>query len=526
MRYTSLRLAVVAAVLLQTAGVAQAAQVLHRMSEQEPETLDPQKSSSAGPLAIDRDLFMGLLTLDPDEHVVPGVAESWEISPDGRTWTLHLRHDAKWSTGEPLTAEDFVYSFRRLVDPKTAAADPSDLTQLIDFEEIVSGKEKDLTKLGVSAPDPYTLKLQLTAARLALKFLLTDPMLFPLHKASVEKWGNAWTQPEHLVGNGPFVMKSWVPQAQIVLTKNPNFYDAPSIKLDEVDWIVTEDLKAGLLRYRAGELDWMVLTRQNLPWARENLPDQLRTADANGYGFIFFNMKHGPLAQDIRLREALNLAIDRETLVTKVDPRGEKPAYGIIPPVTSDYTQQNMRFKDTPMPERLAKAKTLMKEAGYGPDHPLKLKLSYTTEESTRQLLLAIAAMWKPIGVDVTLDNMEWQVFVGITNERNYEIGYLNLVGTYDDYENGLDNFRSDAGIYNVNGYANPKFDDLFHRGGTSTDPLERRKLMEQAEQVMLDDYPLAPLEYYVLNVVVSPKLEGYVTKIIYDQSRFLSIKP
>ena len=523
MRFTT---AALACLLFAATGTAHAAQVLHRMSEQEPETLDPQKSSSAGPLAIDRDLFTGLLTLDPDEHVVPGVAERWEISPDGKTWTFHLRHDAKWSTGEPVTADDFVYSFRRLVDPQTAAADPSDLTQLENFEAIVSGKEKDLTKLGVTAPDPYTLKLQLTVPRIALKFLLTDPALFPLHKASVEKWGNAWTQPEHLVGNGPFVMKSWVPQAQIVLAKSPTFYDAPSVKLDEVDWIVTEDLKAGLLRYRAGELDWMILTRQNLPWARENLPDQLHTADGNGFGFIFFNMKRGPLADDVRLREALNLAIDRETLVTKVDPRGEKPAYGIIPPIISDYTPQHMGFKDLPMADRLAKAKALMKQAGYGPDHPLKLKLSYTTEESTRQLLLAIAAMWKPIGVEITLDNMEWQVFVNITNERNYEIGYLNLVGTYDDYENGLDNFRSDAGIYNVNGYANPKFDDLFHRGGTTTDPLERRKLMEQAEQIVLDDYCLAPLEYYVRNVVVSPKLQGYVPKIIYNQSRYLSLKP
>lgn len=512
---------------LSTTAIARADQVLHRMSEQEPETLDPQKSSSAGPLAIDRDMFVGLLTLSPDEKVVPGVAQSWEISPDGLTWTFHLRPDAKWSNGEPLTAEDFVYSFRRLVNPETAAADPSDLTQLQNFAAIVSGEEKDLTKLGVKAVDAHTLTLSLTAPRIALKFLLTDPALFPLHKASVEKWGNAWTQPEHLIGNGPFMMKSWVPQAQIVLTRNPNFYDAASVKLDEVDWIVTEDLKAGLLRYRAGELDWMNLTRQNLPWAKQNMPEQLQTADANGFGFIFFNMKQGPLAgpEHKALREALNLAIDRDTLVTKVDPRGEKPAYGIIPPVTSDYTPQHMALMDMAPAARLAKAKELMKAAGYGPDHPLKLKLSYTTDENTRQILLAIAAMWEPIGVDVTLDNMEWQVFVSITNERNYEIGYLNLVGTYDDYENGLDNFRSDAGIYNLNGYANPKFDDLFHRGGTSTDPLERRKLMEQAEQVVLGDYILAPLEFYNRNVVVSPRLQGYVTKIIYNQSRYLSFK-
>jgi len=518
--------AVLALGLLVSAG-ARADQVLHRMSEQEPETLDPQKSSSAGPVAIDRDLFMGLLTLDPQEEVIPGVAERWEISPDGLTWTFHLRTDAKWSNGEPLTAEDFVYSFRRLVDPATAAADSSTLTQLVNYHAIASGQEKDLTKLGVKAPDAHTLVLSLTAPRIALKFLLTDPSLFPLRKATIEQWGNAWTQPEHLIGNGPFVMKSWVPQAQIVLTKNPNFFDAASVKLDEVHWIVTEDLKAGLLRYRAGELDWMTLTRQDLPWAKQNVPDQLQTADANGFTFIFFNMKRGPLAgpEHKDLREALNLAIDRETLVTKVDPREEKPAYGINPPIISDYTPQHMAMMDMPMAARLAKAKEIMTAAGYGPDHPLKLKLSYATAESARQLLLAIAAMWKPIGVEVTLDNMEWQALVGVVDERNYEIGFLSLVGSYDDYENGLDNYRSDAGTFNVNGYANPRFDDLFHRGSTATDPAERRRLMEQAEQVVLGDFILAPLEFYNRNVLVSPKLGGYVPKVIYNQSRYLWIK-
>jgi oligopeptide transport system substrate-binding protein len=514
-RFPARLVAGLAAVLLASTGAAQAGQVLHRISEAEPDTLDPQKSSASGSLAIDRDLFIGLVTLDPQEHVVPGVAERWEIAPDGMTWTFHLRPDAKWSTGEPVTAADFVYSFRRLVDPATAAADSSDLTQLVNYEAIASGKEKDLSKLGVEATDPLTLVLHLTAPRLALKFLLTDPMLFPLHKASVEKWGATWTQPEHLVGNGPFVMKSWVPQSSVVLTKSPTFFDAATVKLDEVDWLVTEGSKAGLTRYRAGELDWAILGKNDIPWARQSMADQLQTADVNGYSFLFFNMTKGVLKDDIRLREAINLAIDRETLVTKVDPRGEKPAYGIVPPTTSDYTPQSMDFKATPQPERLAKAKELMKEAGYGPDHPLKLKVSYATDESNRQLLLAIAAMLKP----------EWQVFIDLTNQRNFEMGYLNLVGTYDDYENGLDNFRSNAGTYNINGYANPKFDDLFHRGGTSTDPLERRKLMEQAEKVMLDDYPLAPLEFYVRNVLVNPKLQGYVAKVVYNQSRYLSFK-
>ena len=526
MRFSPRLAAGLIAALLATTAAAQADQVLHRYDSAEPDSLDPQKTNAADSLSLDRDMYIGLATLDPHGKPVPGAAESWDIAPDGKTWTFHLRHDDKWSTGEPVTSADFLYSFRRLVDPKTAAEDPSDLKQVVNYQAIVSGEEKDLTKLGVEAPDPYTLVLHLTEPRIALPFILTDMQLAPLHRASIEQWGDQWTQPGHIVSNGPFMMKSWVPQSEIVLAKNPNFFDAKDVKLDAVHWIVTENLEAGLTRYRAGELDFVALTRTHLPWARENLPDQLHSAPVNLTTIAFFNMVKGPLAQDIRVREAFNLAIDRDVLVSKIDPRGEPPAYGMVPPVISDYTAQSMAFRGTPMADRLKQAKTLMAAAGYGPDHPLSLTTIYTTDESSRQLLLAISAMLKPVGIDLKLQNSEWQVFVSNMNQRNYDVGFFVLLGTYDDYENGLDNWRSDAGAANPAGYANPKFDDLFHRGGTATSMATRRDLMQQAEKVMLDDYPIAPLEFGQRNVLVSPRIEGYVTDVIDNQSRYLSVKP
>jgi oligopeptide transport system substrate-binding protein len=512
-----------AALLASTA--AQAQQVLHRYDQAEPDSLDPQKTNSLDSLAVDREMFIGLATLDARGKPVPGAAESWDIAPDGKTWTFHLRHDGKWSNGEPVTSADFLYSFRRLVDPKTAAEDPSDLKQVVNYEDIISGKENDLTKLGVEAPDPYTLVLHLTEPRIALPFILTDMMLAPLHRASMEKAGDQWTQPGNLVSNGPYTMKAWTPQSEIVLAKNPNFFDAKDVKIDEVHWLVTENLEAGLTRYRAGELDFIPLTRVHLPWARENLPDQLRSAPSNSTSLLYFNMVKGPLAQDIRVREAFNLAIDREVLVTKIDPRGEPPAYGMIPPAVSDYTAQSMSFKGTPMADRVKRAKELMTAAGYGPGHPLSLTVIYPTDETGRQILLALSAMLKLVGIDLKLQNTEWQVFVANTNQRNYDVGFFALSGTYDDYENGLDNWRSDAGLANPSGYANPKFDDLFHRGGTATSMAVRRDLMQQAEKVMLDDYPIAPLEFGQRNVLVNPKVQGYVTDVINNQSRYLSIE-
>jgi oligopeptide transport system substrate-binding protein len=504
-------------------GSAQAGTILHRPTEGEPESLDPQKTASAFPLGIIRDMYIGLIALDNDGKPIPGVAESWEISPDGKSWTFHLRHDTKWSNGDPVTADDFVYSFRRLVDPKTAAADPSDLAELVNYQDIQSGKEKDLTKLGVDAPDKYTLHLTLTAPRLALKFKLTDPMVFPLYRASIEKWGNDWTRPGHAVTNGPYVMKDWVPQDQISLVKNPNFFDAASVKIDEVHWLIAADSNAALNRYRGGELDWVDVRRAQFAWAKQNLPDQLHRTPDNEYAFMNIDMAKGALAKDIRLREAFNLAIDRETLAYKISPLGQQPAYGIIPPVVSDYTPQSMSFKNMPQEDRIKRAKELVAAAGYGPDHPLPVTVSYPTEDNTRQILLAIRQMLQPIGIDLTLSNMEWQAYVGVMNQRNFDIGIMGASGPYDDYENGLDNFRSDAGEGNYCGYSSKVFDDLFHRGGTATDIATRRQLMEQAERTVLDDFAVVPISFAMLNRLVSPKLQGMDYSIKVPQSRYLS---
>ncbi|MEI9985464.1 MAG: peptide ABC transporter substrate-binding protein [Aliidongia sp.] len=506
-------------------GSAQAAGVVNRPTEGEPESLDPQKTASAFPQGITRDMYIGLITLDGNGKPVPGVAESWDIAPDGKSWTFHLRHDTKWSNGDPVTADDFIYSFRRLVDPKTAAADPSDLAQLTNYAEIQSGKETDLTKLGVDAPDKYTLHLTLTEPRLALKFLLSDPMVFPLHRASIEKWGNEWTRPGHIVSNGPYMMKDWVPQDQITMVKNPNFFDAASVKVDEVHWLITSDFDAALKRYQAGELDWVDVRRSHYAWAKANMADQLHHTPDNEYSFMNINMAKGPLAKDARLREALNLAIDRDILTTKVSPLGQQPAYGIIPPVVSDYTPQAMPLKDMPQAERLKRAKELVAAAGYGPDHPLQITVSYPTEENTRQVLLAIRQMLQPIGIDLALSNMEWQAYVGVMNQRNFDIGIMGASGPYDDYENGLDNFRSDAGEASFGGYSSKVFDDLFHRGGTATDINTRRELMQQAERTVLADYAIVPVYFGVLNRLVNPRIQGMDYSIKVPQTRYLSVK-
>jgi oligopeptide transport system substrate-binding protein len=519
---STLAVGLAAALLLMT--TARAEQVLRRPINAEPESLDPQKTTGAAEFSILREMFAGLLVLDPHAEPAPGVAETWDQSPDHKIWTFHLRKNAKWSNGDPVTAADFVYSFQRVVDPKTASADHSDLHEVVNAEAIAAGQEKDLSKLGVEAVDPYTLRITLTQPRTILPYLLTDSQLYPLHRATIEKWGNDWTKPEHMVSNGAYVMKDWVPQSHIIMARNPGFYDAAAVKIDAIDYEVCETAETEYKRFEAGELDWARLTRKRLAMAKRDEADRFTGADIAGDFFIYFNLAKGKLAEDVRLREALALAIDRDTLV-KVDPVDQKPAYGWNPPMLEGYHHVDMNFVAMSQDQRLARAKQLMTEAGYGPDHPLELTAIYTTDEDNQLILLAIQQMLKPIGITLKLDNMEWQVMLQRQRQRDFDLGLEAGLSSYNDAETGLDNYRSDATDFSWGGYANPKFDALFHQATSAPDMASHYRLLEQAERVMLDDFPIAPLWYYHRSWLINPKLQGWDHSVIYPQTRYLSFK-
>jgi oligopeptide transport system substrate-binding protein len=512
-----------AAFLLTNA--AQAEQILHRPIDAEPESLDPQKTTGNIEISIDRDMFIGLVALDAHAEPVPGVAASWDQSADHKIWTFHLRPEAKWSNGDPVTAEDFVYSFRRLVDPKTAAADYSDLHEVVNAEAIATGKEKDLAKLGVEAVDPHTFRITLVQPRTILLYILTDVQLAPLHRATIEKWGNEWTKPEHIVTNGPYVMKDWVPQSHITLVRNSNFYDAAGVKIDGVDLEVCESADTQYKRFEAGEIDWTRLTRTHLALARRDAPDKFTTADINGDFLIFFNMVKGKLAEDKRLREAFNLALDRDTLVEKIEPIGQKPAYGWNPPMLKDYEHQDMAFATMSKADRLARAKQLMQEAGYTPEKPFEVTAIYTTDDDNKLVLTAIQQMVRPIGIALKLDNMEWQVLASRQKQHDFEIGMMSATATYNDPETVLDNYRSDANDFSFGGYANPKFDALFHQAASAPDMPTHYRLLAEAEHIMLDDYPIAPLWYYHRSWLTNPRLQGWDHSVMYPQTRYLSFK-
>jgi oligopeptide transport system substrate-binding protein len=241
---------------------------------------------------------------------------------------------------------------------------------------------------------------------------------------------------------------------------------------------------------------------------------------------VFFNMTKGPFFDNLKLREALSLTVDREVLVTKVSPRGQQPAYGLVPPTVPDYTSQPLFFKDMSKEERLTLARKLYAEAGYGPQNPAKFSLLYTTDEELRVFLLAIASMWKSaLGVEVKLENREWQVFLNAVRQKDYDIGIMGTIATYADAEGFFDNYRSDAGFYNHSGYSSPAFDSLLAKSKQATDMAVRRDLLQQAERLLMTDMPIIPIQFGAINRLVSTRISGWRDGISYPASRYLSIK-
>jgi oligopeptide transport system substrate-binding protein len=501
--------------------------VLRRPTAAEPETLDPHKTTSNDDIAIDMDLFEPLVGRDADQNLIPGAAASWTVSEDGLVYTFHLRPDGRWSNGEPVTAEDFVFALRRLVAPATGAADISPIRRIVAAPAINAGRETDATKLGVEAIDPLTLRIRLTERQSTLPLYLSSTYGMPLNRAEIERAGEAWTRPGNLVGNGPYRLDSWVPSSEIVLVRNAYFHDPAGIAVDQVHYLVTDVLETGLKRYLTGELDWAIVPPPKLPWAHESRAAELHSGAVLGIRYLFFNLKSGKLAPHPKLREALSLAVDREALADKVAARGEQPAYGWVTPVIPAYRTQAYAWQAMPMAERIARARSLLAEEGYGPDHPLAVTISYGTEEVTRKTLLAIASMWKSaLGVEVTLSNQEWRVYVAAVEQWDFEIGNLARSTELADPSILLEPFLSDAGANSDTAYANPGFDALLAQAEASGDPPARLRLLERAEAMMLADYPAIPLSYTSVNRLVTPRIRDWRDGDAFPQTRNIKLAP
>lgn len=486
--------------------------VLRRGNGAEPGTLDPSKAQGVPAANILRDLYEGLVSEAPDGALEPGGAKSWQISDDRKTYTFHLREDARWSNGKPVVAGDYVYGMRRTVDPATGSVYANILAPIKNAEAIIAGKKPPET-LGVTAVDEHTLRIQLKAPTPYLLGLLTHSTTYPQYRPAVERYGESFTQPGHAVTNGAYVIKDWVVASRIVLEANPHYWDADNVGVGRVEYYPIENSASALKRYQAGELDWTeTVPIPQLETIREHIPGQLKTTPTLANYYYGLNLTKPPFKNAPKLRQALSMAIDREVIVDKITRGGEIPAYSWVPPAVSDYHSARFDYADMSPEQRHAQARKLYRAAGYSDDHPLHVQIRYNTMEAHKKIASVIAAMWKKVlGVDVTLINEEWKVFLQHVAERKVtEVYRAGWVGDYDDPYTFLELLGSDFGI-NGTGYANPRYNALLKQAAHTPGGDKRKALLHKAEAVMLADHPVIPLYFSTGKRLIKPYVKGYV---------------
>lgn len=475
----------------------------------EPDTIDPALNSAVDGATLLIHAFEGLMSLDENGVPVEAQAESYTISDDGLTYTFKLRDGLKWSDGQPIVAEDYVYAWNRAVDPETGA----DYSYMFD---VIEGYEEG--KLNVEAPDDKTIVVKLKAITPYFLELCAFPTYFPVRKDIVEAEPDAWaTKPETYVGNGPYIMKEWVHDSHILFEKNPNYWNADAIIPETIKFLLMSDDNAILAAFENGD----ILLADSMPndeidaWKdREEFIIQPQL----GTYYISFNTQREPL-NDPRVRKALTLAIDREFICTQIGKAGQQPAGAFVPTGLSD-ADPTKEFREVggdyydPSAEayeaNLEEAKKLLAEAGYpnGEGFPT---LEYLYNEGTghQQIAEAIQSMWKEIGVNIELASQEWNTFLNTRKNGEYDIARNGWLGDYNDPISFLDMWTTDSGNNDAQ-WSNKDYDELIAKIKSSSDREERMKLMHEAEDILFEEYVLAPVYYYVDIYLKSSKLEGF----------------
>ncbi len=533
MRYPRLLIGLLAATACWVAGAGAlpaqelaAEQILRRGNGAEPATLDPHKATGVTESNILRDLYEGLVAEAPDGTLVPGAAESWEIGPDGLEYTFRLQPEGRWSNGDPVTAEDFAFSFRRAADPATASDYAFILAPIRNAEDITAGKIDDPGRLGVTDVDARTLKIRLKAPTPYFLGMLTHSMAHPVHRPSLEEYGDRFTRPGNLVSNGPYRLAEWSPQERIVLRKSETYRDRGEIAIEEVHYYPTEDQSAELRRYRADELDMTgTVPLEQLNWVRENLPGDYRVSPYLGTYYYVFNLAKPPFQDNPALRRALALAINRELLTEKITRAGQIPAYGWVPPGVLGYEAQRMTQAALSHGERIALAKELYAQAGYSDADPLEVEILYNTSEGHKKIAIAIAAMWRQaLGVRTRMVNREWKVYLNSRQQGQFQIARAGWIGDYNDANTFAELMLSDSGI-NDAGFANAEYDRLVRRAALTPDPAERAGLLQNAERVLLEVLPVLPIFFYVSQSLVKPYVLGWEPNILdHHPTRHLAV--
>lgn len=498
--------------------------VYNRGNSADPESLDPHKTSTVYEAHILRDLFLGLVMQDKDANLIPGAAESWTVSDDGLVYTFKLRQGATWSDGSPVTADDFVYSFRRLEDPATGAEYASMLYPIVKAEEVNTGKAKP-EEIGVKAIDPSTLEVTLKAPTPYFLEMLTHQAAYPVNKAAIEKLGADWIKPGNLVSNGAYTLAEFIPNDRIKLVKNPKFYDAANVKIDVVNYIPTEDRSTAIKRFEAGELDSNDdIPTEQMADLKAKFGDQLRVGAQLGTYYYAMKWDKEPWS-NLELRKAVSMAIDRDFIAEKVWQNSMLPSYTMVPPGIEGYTPVAAEYANMSQIDREDEAKKILEKLGYGPDKPLKMEIRYNTSENHKNTAVAIQEQLKPLGIEVSLVNTDTKTHYGYLEQKgDFDTARVGWIADYKDPETFLGVARKASGN-NYSVYNNPKFEEAMDKAAAAGGkPEERMKDLQEAERIVLEDTGFIPILYYSYKNLVSPKLKGFDENVMdVHPTRFMS---
>lgn len=480
-----------------------------------PATLDPQKMEGDVEGYFARQLFEMLVTSDEKGHILPGAATSWQHSDDFKTWTFFLRPNAKWSNGDAVTAHDFVYAWQRLADPNTASPYASylDFLKLENADKVLEGKAK-VDELGVEAKDDHTLVLHLTESVPYVDKLVEHYVLSPVHKSVVEKFGDAWTKPGNLVGNGAFKLDSMVVNEKAVLVRNPHYWDNDKTVLEKVTLLPIESAATDVARYRAGDED---VTGKELPIElfaklKKEVPNEIYTPPVLcTYTYEMNTVK--PPFNDVRVRKALSLALDRHIMTDKILQQGQTPAYLFTPPfINGAEKMKNPEWANWDQSKRNQEAIKLLKEAGYDKSNPLNFKLLYNTSDNHKKLAIAAQSIWKKNlqgVVNINLENQEWKTYLDSRHQGNFQMARAGWCADYNEASTFLNYYISNS-ANNTAFYKSKAYDDLIAFAFKTQTDEERADVYAKAEAQLDADTAMVPVYHYVQPRLIKPWVKGF----------------
>jgi oligopeptide transport system substrate-binding protein len=488
---------------------------MHRGNGSEPKTLDMANVDETVGSTILFELYEGLTSTDADAQLTAGVAYRWDISEDGLVYTFHLRDDSRWSTGEPVVAEDFVASFRRYVTPAVASPNAQFFYPIKNARAVLGG-DLPPEALGVLASDDRTLRITLEQPTPWLLQMFATRLGYPVYRPALETHGNKFAKPGTLVGNGAYELKEWVVQSHILIERNPYYWNADNVEVERVYYYPTEDLSSEFMRYRSGELHYTRdIPNQQFRWINRNLAEHLQSGPYLGVFFMPIDLSEPPF-DDVRVRKALSMTVDRRIIAEKITGTSEVPANGLVPSYVSDYPETGYDWLEWPMEERIAEARRLYEEAGYSEDNPLRFTIHYNTNQNNKRIVLALSAMWKQaLGAYISILNQEWKVYLQTRKFRGqWDMIRMGWIAGWDDPYSFLEVLISGSD-FNDPGFNDPEYDRLLRDANTTTDPARRAAILAEAENRMLEQYPVIPLFYYATNRLVRPEVDRYRINIV-----------